>query len=393
MRTAVLVGCILAVGSLSGCVSPFQKAIEAAGKDDAIVLEGEGGAKVLVSPRLQARIMTTTVGSAKSVGWVCYPEIAEGETHAGFNNFGGQDRFWIGPEAGDFGIYFEPGAEFDRKVWKVPADFDKGAYRLVEKGPSKVLFERDMAVTNYKGVKFQVKVRREVGLIPSADAAKALGTPIPAGVAYAGSYSDNGMTNTGAEKWKRETGLLNIWILGQFEPGPGTVIIAPFKPGEGPPYRDALYFGKVSESRLKVQGNCILFLADARGEGKFGIPQRRTPGLAGSFDFQKNLLVVVRFDVPAEPALYGDSTWVKNQPEPYAGDLFQTYNSNVFGRPDRRYAFYELESVSPSVELEPNGTVRHRHETHCLQGDYATLRALAQKILGVDLDEVRKAML
>ena len=393
MKTTIPVGFLLAAGALAGCSSSFQKATDAAGKDDAVVLCGEGGSKVLVSPRLQARIMTTSVGAVGSVGWICYPEIAEGETHAGFNNFGGQDRFWIGPEAGDFGIYFAPGDEFKREIWKVPADFDKGQYKIIEKGPSKVLFARDMALTNYQGTKFQVKVEREVGLQSPVEAAKALGADLPSTMAYAGSYSDNRMTNTGAQKWKKETGLLNIWILGQFEPGPQTVIIAPFKPGDGPAYRDELYFGKVPEDRLKIQGNALLFRADARAEGKFGIPQLRTPGLAGSFDFSRNLLVVIRFDVPGEPALYGDSTWVKNQPNPYAGDLFQTYNSNQFGRPDRRFAFYELESVSPSVELGPGETVRHRQETFCFQGDYGVLRELARKILGVDLDEVRKVML
>jgi hypothetical protein len=150
----------------------------------------------------------------------------------------------------------------------------------------------------------------------------------------------------------------------------------------------------VGPDRLKVLGNAVLFRADARKEGKFGIPQSRTTGRAGSFDFQKNLLVVVTFDVPPEPALYGNSAWVKEQPDPYTGDLFQTYNNDASpGTAGARYPFYELESVSPSRELKQGESVRHRQATYCFQGDYGQLRSLAREVLGVDLDEVKKAML
>ena len=400
MRKAVPIVTILASAFLAGCSTPpdrraeeaFDRGVAAVGRSDAIVRQGEAGARLLVSPRLQARVMNTQVGAVGDVGWINDPEIAEGETHPSFNNFGGQDRFWLGPEAGNFGIYFAPGAEFDRKVWKVPPDFDTGTYTLVERGPAKVVFTRDMTLTNYAGTIFKVKVRREVGLVPASTMTGQLTVTLPPGVAYAGSYSDNTMTNTGTERWQKDKGLLNIWILGQFVPGPNAAIIAPFTPGEGQPYRDELYFGKIPADRLKTLGRALIFRADAMAEGKLGIPQARTTGLAGSFDFDRNLLVIVRCDVPAEPALYGDSTWVKNQAAPYAGDLFQTYNANRKGTPDQRAAFYELESVSPSRELAPGDQVRHRHATFCFQGDYAGLREVARKVLGVDLDEVRKAM-
>ena len=370
----------------------FDRIVEAVGKDDAIVLSGEGGSKVLVSPRFQGRIMTTRVGPIESVGFVSLKTIAEGETHPNFNNFGGQDRYWLGPEAGQYGIYFPPGVDFDRKVWQVPPDFDRGPFKVVEKDAGKVKFTRDISVMNYIGTRFKARAEREVGLIPSAQLSRALGVDLPAGVNYCGSYSENKLINAGDQPWKKETGLINIWILGQFEPGEQTVIIAPFKPGDGPAYRDEPYFGKVKPDRLKVVGNAVLLRADARSEGKVGIAQKRTGGLAGSIDFQNHLLVVVRFDVPKEEAMYGNSSWVKNQPDPYSGDLFQTYNSDRSGSPDQRYAFYELESVSPSVELDPGKGVLHRHETYCFQGDDGKLKELARKILGVDLDEVRKAM-
>jgi hypothetical protein len=376
----------------AGCTSCWDKGVDAVGRNDAIVLEGDGGAKVLVSPKLQGRIMNASFDSESRVGWINYPEIAEGETHPGFNNFGGQDRFWLGPEGGPYSIYFAPGVKFDRSIWVVPPDFDKGPFTVVEKTPKKVLFRRDMNLTNYKGTKFQAKVEREVGVIPTEELKTKLGVELPAGVAFGGSYSDNVLANAGSEPWKKDTGLLNIWILGQFVPGPRTVIIAPFKPGEGKPYRDDVYFGAVPADRLMAVGNAMVFRADGYKEGKFGIPQARTTGLAGSYDYERNLLVVIRFDVPSELSLYADSAWKTDMPDPYAGDLFQCYNSDRMGKPDQRAAFYELESVSPSKELAPGEKLRHRQETYCFNGDPAKLKEIAAKTLGVDLDAVQSAM-
>ena len=60
--------------------------------------------------------------------------------------------------------------------------------------------------------------------------------------------------NKGDKAWKKETGLLSIWMLGMFNPSPAVVIVIPVKPGEekliGPKVNDN-YFGKISGDRLK----------------------------------------------------------------------------------------------------------------------------------------------
>jgi hypothetical protein len=48
----------------------------------------------------QGRIFTMQVGSVESTGLVNLDAIRAGETSTQFNNFGGLDRFWLGPEAG-----------------------------------------------------------------------------------------------------------------------------------------------------------------------------------------------------------------------------------------------------------------------------------------------------
>ena len=246
-----------------------------------------------------------------------------------------------------------------------------------------------------------VHVDREVGVLKAQNLPSELGISLPADVQYVGAYSVNTITNSGKEAWNPENGLVGIWILGQFNPSDSTVILAPFKPGSdaelGPPFNDN-YFGKVSvdtPDRLKVLGNALFFRADARRVGKFGISQARTTGLAGSIDFQKNLLTIVKFDVPPTPERYANSSWVKNQPEPFKGDVLQSYNNGVEGKtgPLAEVPFYEIESTSPVRPLKPGDTVRHRHMTHHFQGDIEKIAPIAKQLLGVDLVVVKQTML
>jgi hypothetical protein len=209
------------------------------------------------------------------------------------------------------------------------------------------------------------------------------------------------MTNTGAERWTTERGLIGVWILGMLNPSDKAAVIAPFRPGKdkdlGPPFNDE-YFGKVSveaPDRLKVVGDTVVLRADARRVGKFGISQQRTTGLAGSIDFGKNLLTVVKFDVPPVPERYGNSTWVKNQPEPFRGDAFQSYNNGPADPKSGQLAeipFYEVESTSPVRPLAPGESITHRHATHHFQGELKKLSSIARQVLGVDLMAVKNAM-
>ena len=92
--------------------------------------------------------------------------------------------------------------------------------------------------------------------------------------------SDNKITNTGKDAWKKETGLLSIWILGMFNPSPETTIVVPFKPGPeselGPAVNDA-YFGKVPADRLVVRDKegVLFFSGDGKHRSKIGISPAR----------------------------------------------------------------------------------------------------------------------
>lgn len=361
-------------------------------------LLGPGEARVLVAPGLQGRVLTTRVGDVESVGFVNLEAIEEGEADAHFNNFGGQDRFWLGPEAGPYGLYFEPGSEITRDVWRVPAPLNEGGMTVTAYEPTRIFMNRDMEVSNYSGTRFKVRVERDVGVVPPEKLNEELGVTLPEKVSYMGSFSLNKITNIGEEAWKKEAGLPCIWILGQFAAGPRAVVIAPFRPADsadGPPPFNDDYFGKVSEvtpERITTLGNAVLFKADARREGKFGLPADRVTEFAGSFDPEKNLLVVVKFDIRPEEPLYASFSWDMDNPSPYRGDVFQSYNADSTTEAGRRNTFYELESVAPCRELAPGESMTHRHATFCFQGERAGLGAIAREVLGVELDDVLKAM-
>ena len=65
----------------------------------------------------------------------------------------------------------------------------------------------------------------------------------------------------GDAPWRAGSGLVSIWILGQFTPTPATTIAIPFAPGpdaaRGPIVNDA-YFGKVPADRLQIKDGVIL---------------------------------------------------------------------------------------------------------------------------------------
>ena len=258
-----------------------------------------------------------------------------------------------------------------------------------------------MSLRNYIGTQFDVRVEREVSVLRAASLPVELGVKLPEGIAYAGVATRNVLVNAGPSAWSPEKGLIGIWILGMFRPSDASAIVAPYRSGPerdlGPAFNDA-YFGKVSveaPERIKVIGNCVVLKADARREGKLGVSQQRTTGLAGSIDFERSLLTVVKFDVPSVPERYGNSTWVKNQPEPFKGDAFQTYNAGPRDPQSNELAeapFFELESTSPVRPLAPGESLTHRHVTHHFQGDLEKLNALARQLLGVDLGAVRDAL-
>ena len=66
--------------------------------------------------------MTSTADGpgGASFGYIHRPVIAERSRQPHMTVLGGEDRFWLGPEGGQYALYFRPGTAFETANWQVP---------------------------------------------------------------------------------------------------------------------------------------------------------------------------------------------------------------------------------------------------------------------------------
>ncbi len=369
-----------------------------------VVLEQEG-AKVAVVPAYQGRVMTsTTDGDADlSFGWLNYPVIergvlspaeAAGELQAHIHVFGGEERFWLGPEGGQFGIYFPPGAPFDFDSWKTPAPIDTEPFFVEAQSSDRIELQRRFTVQNHSGQVFDVGIRRVIRLLSRAELANQLGLDMGPNLNVVAYETANEMVNLGDTAWTQETGALSIWLLGMYRHSPATTVVIPVQNGQGgelgPAVNDA-YFGAVPEDRLRVEGDVIYFRADGAYRSKIGVSPAQSRGVAGSYAADSRTLNLVLYDRPQTHAGYVNSMW-ERQSDPYSGDALNAYND---GAPepgaDPLGPFYELESSSPAGFLKPGESLLHVQRTVHLRGDEAALERVAREQLGVGLQAIEAA--
>jgi hypothetical protein len=350
-----------------------------------------GDAKVLLSADYQGRVMTSTAGgdSGHSFGWLNYGLISSGKKAAHFNAFGGEERFWLGPEGGQYSLYFKKGDSFNVAHWQVPPVVDTEPYAVADSSQTQATFTKDGTITNYSGTNFTFNLTRKIQLLDKIDVEAKLKATVPAGINFVAFETDDQLKNTGINAWKKETGLLSIWLLGQFTPSDETKVIIPFRPqANDRNYITDNYFGKIPADRLLVKDSVLYFRCDGKSRGKLGLSPVIAKPIAGSFDFKTNVLTIIIPQVDKNGA-YVNSKW-EIQKEPYKGDVINSYNDGPMADGTQLGPFYEVESSSAAKELKP-GEVQEYKETTChFQGDYAALSALAKQLLGVDLVEVKK---
>lgn len=369
---------------------------------DILVLEvPDTGARVAVAPAWQGRVMTSTDGgdSGASMGWIHRKNIANGikpkaeRTGAAkhIHIFGGEERFWLGPEGGQYALFFPPApATYDFKNWKTPALLDTEPFRVVSANSRQIQFSKDAKIPNRAGTKLKMHIDRTVEILPAKSVEKIIGTKIPQGVSLVAYRTKNSVTNTSSEPWTKDKGLISIWLLGMFKHGPDVTVVAPLKPGAGPAVNTD-YFGAVNQDRLVTTDKAVFFKADGDYRSKIGIPPGRTTGIAAGYDPDRGILTVVRTVPPANAASlpYVRSQW-QDHKAPYAGDLINVYNDGPSepGKPALG-PFYELETSSPAKPLAPGKKLKHTQETMHFRGTPEQLDPIARKLLGLSLGEVQ----
>jgi hypothetical protein len=371
-----------------------------------IELADPGGARVAVAPRYQGRVMTSTCDGPEgmSFGFVNRDFISAGISNEHFNNYGGEERLWISPEGGQFSLWFKPGVKQQTLAdWFTPPELNAGPWPVVSREEkTAVRMAAKMKLQNTSGTPFDVEVGRGVRLLSAGDCGELFG-PVAAktmsqtGLKMVAYETSNQITNLG-QAMSKEKGLISIWMLGMFNAGPKTIVLVPYKPGDPSQFGLVVqsdYFGKVPPERLKILPEAVLFRADGQFRSKIGTSQRRARDIVGSIDFQANVLTLVKFSLPRNPAdnLYMSNLWGGPLAKPYVGDVMNSYND---GPPEPGKngmgAFYELESLSPAKELNCGESISHKNVTVHIQADPDALARLAREIFGVDLEKVCKEM-
>ena len=214
-----------------------------------------------------------------SLGWINYDFITAGKHDPAFNNYGGEDRFWLGPEGGQYALWFKLEEKQIVKNWFTPSALNTGAFRVVSHDATRCRLARRVRVTNASKYTFDLDVERKARLLDLKQFEASFGAkaadevrqkqapshPIP----YVGFETINTAKNIGPLAWEMTSGMVSIWTLGQFPSGDQTVIIVPYKPGSDKELGQVVqsdYFGPVPDDRLKITPSAVLFRAMGNSE-------------------------------------------------------------------------------------------------------------------------------
>ena len=350
----------------------------------------DGQSRVLTVPAYQGRVMTSTTGgdSGRSYGWINHDFIASGEVNPQFNSFGGEERFWIGPEGGPNSWFFKPGDEQIYANWKVPAVIDTDNYEVIERSDASVTYAGHAVLTNASGREFSIGFRRKVEIVPTSEVADILGVPVPEGVRALVYSTANTLTNEGDSAWNRETGMPSVWLLGCFNPTKTTTVFIPYnKDHEGRIVKDD-YFGEMPEGRLVADDGMVYFKIDGEYRAKIGLPAGSAKDLCGSYDSEAHVLNILRYTVPQGDNDYVNSQWGP-QEDCFGGDVINSYNDGPTETGTIMGPFYEIETSSPGAALAPGESLTHTQYTMHLEGPEEALAPLIKAVFGKDVADIK----
>lgn len=353
--------------------------------------------KVAISAALQGRIMTSSAfgENGRSYGWINRELFKSKDTLEHINVFGGEERFWLGPEGGQYSIFFKKGDEFTLDDWYTPKLIDLEPFEVKNVSSNKVVFTKEASLKNYGGFQFDMGIQREVSILSKQEIQNELGLDALAGDIKTVAYkTTNTLTNIGQSDWEKETGLLSIWMLGMYNHSPNTTILVPYIQGDeaelGAVVNDA-YFGKVPSDRLVVTDKVIYFKGDGEYRSKIGLSPMRAKNIAGSYDSKKGVLTILKYNKPNNVKDYVNSMW-EIQDKPFEGDVINAYNDGAPSPGEKPLGpFYELESSSPAMALKSGESGTHIQLTCHIEGDAASLNPIITKLFGVTAEEIENA--
>lgn len=355
------------------------------------LVSADGMGRVLMVPAWQGRVMTSTAGgrAAPGYGWINHGFIASGEFNPQFNSYGGEERFWIGPEGGPFSWFFRKGEEQVYACWKVPSIIDSEPFAVESVTDTSVCYTAHSSLENASGTRFEIGFRREVSLLSRAEVEALLGVRLGSGVRAVVYRTDNSLTNEGQAAWTRETGMPSVWLLGCFNPSPTTTVFIPYNKEFGGRIVNDMYFGKVPSDRLVVDDGMVYFKIDGAFRSKIGLPAGSARDVCGSYDSAAGVLNILKYTVPDGPCDYVNSQWGP-QEDAFGGDVINAYNDGPTETGVVMGPFFEIETSSPGAALAPGQTLTHTQFTMHLEGAPADLEPIVRAVFGVPLRDITR---
>lgn len=364
-------------------------------KDSQLVVlkSDDGKAQLIASAKYQAKVFTSTANGEEgnSHGFINYKFFDAGVVDEHMNGFGGEDRFWLGPEGGQYSIYFEPGKEQDFDNWHTPKAIDIEEWDVKDVSSQSATFTKDMQLQNYQGSTLNIAVERKVSLMSDAEIANKLDISLPEEVNAVAYATENTITNKNDFEWTPKTGTVCIWMLDMFNPSDSAVTVIPYNAGDEKQLGRVVtsdYFGEIPADRLIDDNSGTLFFkTDGKSRGKLGMNAKRTKSVAGNYDPIAKRLTIVTFK--AEPdATYLNQEWNPKK-NPLVGDALNAYNDGPLEDGSIMGPFLELESCSPAAFLKPGESLLHVHNVFHFVGNEAALSSISEKLLGVNLNKVK----
>ncbi|HET6999865.1 MAG TPA: DUF6786 family protein [Puia sp.] len=362
-------------------------------QDSALIILVSGNSRVIISPRYQAKVFTSTANGDKglSFGWINYKAFGKEDAH--MNAYGGENRLWLGPEGGKFSLFFKPGTKMTFDNWKTPAQFDTEHWNVRNVDSQSVTMYKNMDLLNYAGTRMELQVVRSISILNRDKIIKLAGISESEDSLYTVGYeTGNTLTNTGELEWTETSGMPCIWLLDMFKPSSSSVIVVPFKKTVAEDFKKVVttnYFGEIPPDRIKNNDSLIFFRADGKSRGKLGISANGARGTAGSYDGKNKVLTVISFNVEAKNR-YLNQEWNITKPS-FQGDAVNAYNDGPLADGTQMGPFYEIESVSQAAFIKPGESINHSHVVMHFSGNEKTLDKIATRMLGAGLEKINKS--
>jgi len=357
-----------------------------------VLKDAAGESQLIISAAYQGKVFTSTAEGAhgKSLGFINYKVFESGVIDEHINGYGGENRFWLGPEGGQFSIFFKKGEEQVYDNWHTPKPFDTETWEVVSSGSRSVTLKKEMSVTNFPGVKLHLNIDRKITLADAKSVGTALGVSISPEVKAVAYETENSITNLNDFEWTPATGTICIWMLDMFNTAPNAVTVIPYKEGDEAAMGKVVtsdYFGEIPADRLKISDKLIFLKTDGKYRSKLGLNSHRTNGIAGNYDPDSGRLTVIIYDVEQD-ATYLSQEWNPAK-DPLTGDAMNAYNDGPLEDGSIMGPFLELESVSPAAFLKPGQSLSHKHTVCHFIGSPDDLSPITEKLFGVKAQEIK----